>query len=59
MLHRRFEFEEQSEALKVAEQGREREAAGWLGLAMFMLLFPLLFFLCVWFPIWLGVASPY
>lgn len=43
----------------MAEQGREREAAGWLGLAMFMFLFPILFFLCVWFPIWLGVASPY
>ncbi len=35
------------------------ELQGWLSLAAIMLLFPVLFFLCVFFPIWLGVASPY
>lgn len=43
----------------MASNKRDREGAGWLSLALFMLLFPLLFFLCVYFPIWIGVASPY
>lgn len=38
---------------------RERETAGWLSLAAFMLLFPLLFFICVYLPIWMGIATPY
>lgn len=43
------------------ENGRDmkKEAEGWLSLALIMFLFPVLFFLCVFFPIWLGVATPY
>ena len=33
-----------------------KEARGWLSLVLLMVLFPLLFFLCVFFPIWLGIA---
>lgn len=43
----------------MATKGNGREGMGWFSLAAFMLLFPALFFLCVYFPIWLGVASPY
>ncbi len=32
----------------------KREAFGWLQLALIILLFPCLFFLCVFFPIWMG-----
>ena len=35
-----------------------KEACGWLSLVLLMMLFPLLFFLCVFFPIWLGIAVP-
>jgi hypothetical protein len=35
------------------------EFKGWLSLLLIMFLFPILFFLCVYFPVWLGVASPY
>lgn len=38
---------------------RSLEAKGWLTLLFFMFLFPILFFLCVYFPIWIGVATPY
>lgn len=34
-----------------------QETLGWLSLALLMVLFPLLFFLCVFLPIWLGVTS--
>ena len=31
-----------------------REATGWIGLIVVMFLFPTLFFLCCYFPIWVG-----
>jgi hypothetical protein len=33
-----------------------KEAAGWMQIAAVMFLFPALFFLCVFFPIWLGLT---
>ena len=46
-----------SEQAVVANDGNAtREARGWLSLLLLMVLFPLLFFLCVFFPIWLGVT---
>lgn len=33
------------------------EGRGWLQIAMIILLFPALFFLCVFFPIWMGWAT--
>lgn len=33
-----------------------REGAGWLSLVFMMVLFPALFFLCVYFPIWVGLT---
>lgn len=44
---------------KDQDRDMDRERVGWLTLAGFMLLFPALFFLCVYFPIWIGVATPY
>jgi len=35
---------------------KSKEAAGWLSLALIMLLFPALFFFCVFFPIWIGIT---
>ena len=35
-----------------------KETLGWLSLTLLMVLFPLLFFLCVFLPIWLGVTAP-
>jgi|GEM_PF-3517720 hypothetical protein len=40
-------------------QHRSLEAKGWLTLVLMLFLFPVLFFLCVFFPIWIGVATPY
>lgn len=34
----------------------KKENVGWLILALLILLFPLLFFLCVYFPIWVGLT---
>lgn len=36
------------------ERDATKEAVGWLSLAFVMVLFPTLFFLCVYFPIWAG-----
>jgi hypothetical protein len=36
-----------------------REATGWLTMVFMMLLFPVLFFLCVWAPMWFGSTTPY
>lgn len=44
---------------KAVSRDLEKEGAGWLSLILIMFLFPALFFLCVFFPIWLGIASPY
>ncbi|MDE3269217.1 MAG: hypothetical protein OYH77_02920 [Pseudomonadota bacterium] len=35
----------------------KREGLGWLSMVLLMILFPLLFFLCVFIPIWWGTAS--
>jgi hypothetical protein len=34
-----------------------KEARGWFTLMFMMVLFPVLFFLCVFSPIWLGFTS--
>lgn len=36
-----------------------RESEGWLTLAFMMVLFPVLFFLCVWAPMWFGDTTAY
>jgi hypothetical protein len=41
------------------EKNKTLEAVGWLQLLAIMILFPILFFLCAYFPIWIGVATPY
>lgn len=41
------------------EENRNKEFNGWLTLVFFMLLFPVLFFACVYFPMWIGVAGRY
>ncbi len=41
------------------ESHRSLEARGWFTLLVVMFLFPILFFLCVFFPIWIDVATPY
>lgn len=38
------------------ERDFRKEAAGWVSLAAVMVLFPALFFLCVFFPIWIGIT---
>jgi len=38
------------------ERDIRQEAIGWLQIVGCMLLFPVLFFLCVWFPMWIGVT---
>jgi len=38
---------------------QRREQKGWLTLLFMMILFPVLFFLCVWIPIWMDIASPF
>jgi hypothetical protein len=42
----------------MAEPQRDirKEATGWVGLAVVMVAFPALFFLCVFFPIWVGLT---
>ena len=43
-------------ATNQAVQNRDlgREGAGWIYLSAIMFLFPILFFACVFFPIWVG-----
>ena len=36
-----------------------RESTGWFTLAFMMVLFPVLFFLCVWAPMWFSDTTPY
>lgn len=38
----------------VPERDLEREKQGWLSMAFMLLLYPALFYLCVFFPIWVG-----
>jgi hypothetical protein len=44
--------------MTVAKPQRDmtKEALGWISLAICMVLFPALFFLCVYFPIWTGLT---
>ncbi len=35
------------------------ESTGWMTLMLCMFLFPVLFFLCVFIPIWMDIASPF
>jgi len=44
---------------KAVNRDLSKEATGWLSLIFIMFLFPALFFFCVFFPIWMGWASPY
>lgn len=39
-----------------SDRDMQREAEGWVGIAVIMLVFPALFFLCVFIPIWLGIT---
>lgn len=38
------------------QRDTRKEAAGWVSLAVVMVLFPVLFYLCVFFPIWVGLT---
>ena len=38
------------------ERSPSKEINGWISLVFMMLLFPALFFLCVYFPIWVGLT---
>lgn len=38
------------------ERDPQKELYGWLQMASFIFLFPALFFLCVYFPIWVGLT---
>ncbi len=40
---------------KIARDMR-KEAIGWISIMVVMLVFPALFFLCVYIPLWLGWA---
>lgn len=37
----------------------QKENLGWFQLAILILLFPALFFLCVYFPIWVGLTPQF
>jgi len=34
----------------------QKETAGWISILIVMFLFPALFFLCAFFPIWVGLT---
>jgi hypothetical protein len=38
------------------QRSMAKEATGWVSMIFVMFLFPTLFFLCVFFPIWMGWA---
>jgi len=42
-------------ALKT-QRDPQREAVGWISLLVVMVLFPVMFYLCVFFPIWVGLT---
>lgn len=42
--------------MKKPTRDMQKESIGWLQLAVMILLFPALFFLCVYFPIWVGLT---
>lgn len=41
---------------QVSPQEQKKEAIGWMTLVLCMCLFPVLFFLCVFFPIFVGLT---
>ena len=41
------------------KERNERESKGWLTLTFMMILFPILFFVAVWLPMWFGFTTPY
>lgn len=43
-------------AKSTPDRDMQREAEGWISIAVIMLAFPALFFLCVFAPIWLGIT---
>ena len=44
---------------KEVQEKNQLESTGWMTLLLMMVLFPVLFFLCVWFPMWFGDTTPY
>jgi len=36
------------------QRDMQKEGKGWLTMALMLLLYPALFYLCVFFPIWVG-----
>lgn len=44
---------------KELQEKNARELKGWLTMILMMVLFPVLFFLCVWAPMWFGSTTPY
>ncbi len=42
-------------ALKT-QRDLSKEAVGWISLLVVMVLFPVMFYLCVFFPIWVGLT---
>ncbi len=43
-------------AVSKVKRDLKTESWGWLGLVAIMLLFPTVFFLCVFVPIWIGIT---
>jgi hypothetical protein len=41
----------------VPQRDLNREGKGWLAMILIMFMFPALFYLCVFFPIWVGMTS--
>jgi len=52
-------FMEKRMADKELQEKNARESLGWLTLAFMMLMFPVLFFVSVWLPMWFGFTTPY
>jgi hypothetical protein len=44
---------------EISQSDSKKEATGWLTLVAVMFLFPALFFLCVWFPMWVGLTETF
>jgi hypothetical protein len=42
--------------MSVSKADAKKQGIGWLFIAAVMLMFPALFFLCVFFPIWIGMT---
>jgi hypothetical protein len=50
------EFKEDLMAKNTPTRDMNKEAIGWLSMIGVMFLFPILFYLCVFFPIWVGLT---